>query len=137
MGIDIYCGDTTFGCSYSFWDTIRTEIYQATMDYIQTLDGDEFYLKILKEGKKSLHFMNALNYYDIGGLLALMNQSDCEGYYTVGNSLDICMLLNKIKPFLEKYSCYDCVFTKDERLFNTVYEVFECSHKNMKKVTIS
>ena len=81
--------------------------------------------------------MNALNNFDMGGLFALCNQSDCEGYYTPGNSLDICSLFDKIEPFVKKYDCYNCIYTKEERLFNTVYEVFEHSYKTMKKVTIS
>jgi hypothetical protein len=41
---------------------------------------------------------DALIYFKMGGLVALCNKSDCEGYYTPGNSLDICNLLDLIKP---------------------------------------
>jgi hypothetical protein len=83
-----------------------------------------------------LKFKNALNKFDIGGLFALCNQSDCEGYYTPGNSLDICSLFDRIEPFVKKYSCYDCIYNKEGRMFNRIYDVFEESYKTMKKVSI-
>jgi len=85
----------------------------------------------------NLQLMNSLNKFDIGGLFALCNQSDCEGYYTPGNSLDICSLFDKIEPFVKNYSCYDAIYEKEGRLHNnTVYEVFEHSYKTLHKVTI-
>ena len=84
----------------------------------------------------NLKYMNALNRFDVGGLFALCNQSDCEGYYTPGNSLDICSLFDIIEPFLKKYSCYNCIYTKEGRTYNRIYDVFEESYKTMKKVSI-
>jgi hypothetical protein len=84
----------------------------------------------------NLKYMNALNYFELGGLYALCNQSDCEGYYTPGNSLDICALFDRIEPFVKKYMCYDFIYTEEGRAFNTVYAVFEHSYKTLKKVTI-
>ena len=186
MGVDFYCGDITFGCSYGYWAEIRIEIIKATMDYIQDKydkdkelyghlkeddenwigEGSEYHccIKDLMELKTiilsqkptasvfgfeidntvnlfiklchNLRLMNSLNNFDIGGLFALCNQSDCEGYYTPGNSLDICSLFDRIEPFVKKYDCYNCVYTKEGRLFNTVYEVFEHSYKTLRKVTI-
>ena len=81
--------------------------------------------------------MNALNHFDIGGLFALCNQSDCEGYYTPGNSLDICSLFDKIKPFVKKYSVYDDIYENARNFHNkSVYEVFEHSYKTLNKVII-
>jgi hypothetical protein len=188
MGIDLYCGDITFGCSYSSWNNIRTEIIKATIDYIQdkfekdkelygnlseddenyigdgslynaymenlllfknnilcqTLINNDPYLSDNKINKLikccyNIMFINALNYFELGGLFALCNQSDCEGYYTPGNSLDICSLLNRIEPFVIKYKCYNSIFPirEEVRLCNTVYEVFEYSHKTLHKVDIS
>ena len=86
---------------------------------------------------RNLQHMNALNRFDIGGLFALCNQSDCEGYYTPGNSLDICSLFDRIEPFVKKYSCYDAIYEKEGRFHNnTVYEVFEHSYKTLNKVNI-
>lgn len=49
----------------------------------------------------TMKYLNALNYFQVGGLFALCNQSFCEGFYAPGNSLDICQLLDKIEPFLK------------------------------------
>ena len=82
-------------------------------------------------------FINALNNFDIGGLFALCNQSDCEGYYTPVNSLDICSLFDKIEPFVKKYSCYFRIYNeKEDSDYNSVYEVFEHSYKTLTKITI-
>jgi predicted small metal-binding protein len=186
MGVDFYCGDITFGCSYDHWGDIRKEIILATFDYIQDKyekdkelygnlseydenwigEGSSYhcYMKDLMEMKSfllaqkssknvfgiemenTLHmfivlcndfkFINCLNRFDISGLLALCDQSDCEGYYTPGNSLDICSLFDRIEPFVKKYSCYDCIYNKEGRMFNRIYDVFEESYKTMKKVSI-
>ena len=188
MGVDFYCEDITFGCSYGYWGEIRKEIILATIDYIQDKyekdkelygnlnEEDEnwigegsryyYYMEDLMEAKKillekkpsknvfgiemdntlnvfiilfrNLKYMNALNRFDIGGLFALCNQSDCEGYYTPGNSLDICSLFDRIEPFVKNYSCYDSIFPKREEgtNYNRVYDVFEESYKTMKKVSI-
>ena len=86
---------------------------------------------------RDFDFMNALNHFDIGGLFALCNQSDCEGYYTPGNSLDICSLFDKIKPFVKKYSVYDDIYENARNFHNkSVYEVFEHSYKTLNKVII-
>ena len=79
------------------------------------------------------HYMNALNFFGVGGLFSLCNQSDCEGYYTPGNSLDICSLLDKIKPFFTKYNTYRLAYAED---YETVYEVFDHSYKTLHNVTI-
>ena len=181
MGVDFYCGDITFGCSYGFWGHIRKGIILATIDYIQDKyekdkelydenwigEGSSYYcyMKNLLELKShvlsqkqtrlisgipmpmdevslfiqtchNLKYINALNKFDIGGLFALCNQSDCEGYYTPGNSLDICSLFDRIEPFVKKYECYDCIYTKEGRTYNRIYDVFEESYKTMKKVSI-
>ena len=64
---------------------------------------EECYLKALlyelheNEWIGELIIENGLN-----GIRALCNKSDCEGFYSVGNSYDICELLYKIRPFLIK-----------------------------------
>jgi len=83
------------------------------------------------------NYMNALNYFEVGGLFALCNQSDCEGYYTPGNSLDICYLFDKIQEHMKKYDGYDCIYVEEGRVFNTIYSVFEHSYTTSKKVTIT
>lgn len=46
---------------------------------------------------------DSLIYFDIIGLYALCNKSDCEGFYSRGNSSDICQLFDLIEPFTKKY----------------------------------
>jgi hypothetical protein len=187
MGVDFYCGDKTFGCSYGGWNELRKTVIKSTFDYIQDKfqkdfelynsindEEDEYFIgegsiyncykkyintlqklitdtvgpKILgisRDDKigvfirtcQNLNILNALNYFELGGLFALCNQSDCEGYYTPGNSLDICSLFDTIQPFVKKYDCYDCIYTEEGRLFNRLYDVFEYSHKTLKKISIA
>jgi hypothetical protein len=192
MGIDLYCEDVTFGCSYSGWNSIRIDIIMATIDYILDKynkdkelyghltdnndgfigEGSTYYmymcdllkLKTAVLEKKvyrtileldikieipnddyinkfinvcNLNYINALNRFNIGGLYALCNQSDCEGYYTPGNSLDICQLFDIIEPFVKKYSStHSCIYDTDNAIENTIYEVFEHSYKTLKNVKI-
>jgi hypothetical protein len=187
MGIDIYCGEKTFGTSYSDWGEVRSNIIKATIDYIlDKFDKDQELYKNIEEyddnwiGKGSsyycymnnlcdlkeklldtnqiksvfgitidntlnnfinlcnnLKYVNSLNYFEIGGLYALCNQSDCDGYYTPGNSLDICRLFDQIKPFMQKYYGYYYIYVEEGRVYNTVYSVFENSYMNTQKVRIS
>jgi len=48
----------------------------------------------------NISYIDSLIYFDIGGLYALCNKSDCEGVYSVGNSYDIILLFDLIEPFL-------------------------------------
>ena len=131
MGIDLYCGDETFGCSYGSWNNVRNSLIQATFEYLEVhfavteyQDGTHEYgamialkqyiKKILNFGKNEklienfivysrlLEFVDLLIQFGVGGLYALCNKSDCEGFYSVGNSYDICELLKLVKPFLLK-----------------------------------
>lgn len=83
----------------------------------------------------NLSCLNALNYFELGGLFALCNQTDCEGYYTPGNSLDICYLFDRIEPFVKKYDDYNNIYNKEYD--NRLYDVFEYSYKTLTRVTIS
>jgi hypothetical protein len=157
MGIELACGEKSFNCSYSYWNTIRTDILKATFDYIDGLFKDETILEedineandLLKLKKmvfggdrclmdplivlcRDIEFLNAFNKFNLGGVFALCNQSDCSGYYTPGNSLDICILLDTIKPYLKKYETYDSVCEEEE----DVYSVFENSYLRKRNVII-
>lgn len=158
MGIDLHCGEISFGSSYTGWNELRLIIIQATIDYIQdkfqkdyelynnlTDDDDNWigegsdydYFKrqindlftSIKNEKASMPFNNSINcfvnkvrsnsqidalvYFDIYGLYSLCNKNDCEGYYSPGNSVDICNLLDLIKPFIKNI---------DEDVYGTIYE---------------
>ena len=85
-----------------------------------------------------INLLNALNFFDIGGLYALCNQSDCEGYYTPGNSLDICALLDRIEPFLKRnnFDLYEGIYIQEGRTSNRLYDIFEHSYRMLCKVNI-
>ena len=131
MGIDLYCGDETFGCSYGSWNNVRNSLIQATFEYLEVhfavteyeegthehgamIALKQYIQKILNLGKNDkliegfvvysriLEFVDLLIQFGVGGLYALCNKSDCEGFYSVGNSYDICELLKLVKPFLLK-----------------------------------
>ena len=131
MGIDLYCCDETFGCSYSSWNTIRNSLIKATFEYLDVhfavTDYEEgtheygsgmalkqYIQRILSSGKNErfienfivysnqLEFVDLLIQFGVGGLYSLCNKSDCEGFYSIGNSYDICELLKLVKPFLLK-----------------------------------
>lgn len=114
---------------------IKKAIYPANrvITDVFSVIVDDKVPKFLSICKSDYSKFNALNYFDIGGLFAISNQSDCEGFYTSGNSLDICQLLDKIKNFVNnKNSIYDCIYVNKDRL----YDVFEESYKKNKKIRI-
>ena len=190
MGVDLNCGDITFGCSYGGWNELRRNVIKATFDFIQdrfqreeqlykniTDEEDEDYIgdgsiyycckkdiiqiinlmNAQNASKnvfglnidntintfinlcKNLSFVDALIYFDIGGLYSLCNKSDCEGYYSVGNSVDICQLFDLIEPFIEKNSkdTYSAIYKQEDRMFgNRVYDLFKESATQNKRITI-
>jgi hypothetical protein len=83
-----------------------------------------------------LQFIDALNYFDIGGVFALCNKNDFQGYYTPGNSLDICSLLDKIKPFIKIYDIYDCIYIEESRDTACIYNLFKESVVSLTKISI-
>ena len=180
MGVDFYCGDKLFNCSYGSWHNIRLDIIKSTFDYIKDkFEKDkELYGNIededdenwIGEGSQYENYMNELNefmeeclnqkndvlldcfvefspinalyYFDLGGLFSFCNQSDCDGFYSPGNSLDICILFDKIKPFTSKYNLLqDCIYNEEFNQINhnnnCVYSIFEESYKNRENVIIS
>jgi hypothetical protein len=83
----------------------------------------------------NLNIMNAFNYFEIGGLIALCRQNDCDGYYTPGNSLDICILFDIIKDTVMMHNIfiYDCIYIAK----NNLYDLFQESYTTVNKVIIS
>jgi len=132
MGININCDEESFCCTYSTWAEIRHNVIIQTNNYLidyfssNTFDSEENpnekidREEILNYMKKILINPNVFSYvdiminitnmdhvnllilYDIIGVYSLCNKSDCEGYYSVGDSYNICQLFNLIKPFLFK-----------------------------------
>lgn len=191
MGVDFYCGDVSFGCSYGGWNEIRKIIIKSTFDYIQDKfqkdfelynsinnEGNEHFIgegstyncykkeinKIIElmksSSKKSnvfgkdidntindfivitrkLSYIDALIYFDIGGLYSLCNKSDCEGFYSVGNSVDICQLFDLIEPFIKLNDEYthSIIYNTETRFYGvSVYELFKESKTKNIKITIA
>lgn len=169
MGIELYCDKMSFYSSYTYWNKIREGILATTIKYIeaQNFEIDEtdeddvnhkgpnynLYLKELYEIKmnvkniisvanlrNSIRNINTLIYFDIKGLYSLSNKSDCDGFYSPGDSFDICSLLDKIKDSFDKETdsdIYESIYNNDENRFaNSVYSVFKESMMLNKKITI-
>lgn len=182
MGVDLYCDNLSFSCSYGYWNNIRMNIILATFDYIQfKFEKDEelyknitdqenenyigdysnynsyknYLLEFIKAFSLSritcngidkfiylttnLSYIDALIYFDIGGLYSLCNKTDCEGYYSVGNSIDICQLFDLIEPFIKKYDeyCHSSIYEiNDIRIVTNIYLIFKQSATHNKKVSI-
>lgn len=172
MGIDLYSGNFTFGCSYSGWNRLRYFIIISTLKYLEDfiiknanneddnndqrkVDDVKYFLKKIDEVryyhntnnsdedkllhvfisviKSNIYCLDTLISLHVAGLFSLCYKSDCEGFYSPGNSLDICNLLDTIKPFVRDIDnhTYNNIYTKDERVYdNILYEVFEYSWKN-------
>lgn len=176
MGVDFYCDNITFGCSYSSWAEIRKTITLATFKYLKEKFEDKekygdkyeysYYVKEIQNLIKNfeysynvmdstnnllfllngkLSYVDALIHFDLGGLYSLCNKSDCEGYYTPGNALDICKLLDIIKDSLHNLdSEYDWIYDEKYEKYDgcdlvavSVYQLFKYSYENNKKIRIS
>lgn len=124
MGIDIFCCEQSYSCSYSNWSLFRNEVIYATIAYIRKLPPEsitESYETVLEDFLQlfptnpsehvdllNKHFslwvnpqvLNMLICLGLNGLCSFCYKNDCEGFYSVGNSYDICALFDKIKPFM-------------------------------------
>ena len=127
MGIDIFCCEQSYSCSYTNWSLFRNEVIYAAIAYIWQLpseyikDNIDSYENVLEDflshfstnppehvdlSKK--HFSLWVNPYvldmlislGLNGLCSFCYKNDCGGFYSVGNSYDICALFDKIKPFM-------------------------------------
>lgn len=151
MGFDISCIDESFSCGYIHWNTIRTTVIEATLDYIKHYislnpphenTNDEFYQneiilfmeKIIENKEDSvdalIYFCNLVKLdlliqFGVGGLYALCNKGDCDGYYSVGNSYDICHLFTLIKPFIQ-----------DQEIYHSILQVEKIFIESIEKKTI-
>jgi hypothetical protein len=165
MGIDLYCGDCNFNCNYRGWSNIREGIIIATFKYINTIcsDNKTDERNICRQFHNDLRDLNDLNnansfilssFYDVcnsrtidaliyarvGGIYSLINKSDCEGLYSVGNSYDICELFKLIKPYLYGVKESKTDTDPDDWLYNLVENelepLFKASVDNQENVII-
>jgi hypothetical protein len=102
---------------------------QTSLNEESESKNDEL-VALLTSLNQSVEYYDGLLQINLGGIIALCNKSDCEGYYTPGNSLDIVILLDIIKPYIE----YDSLFCIE--YFNQLYEMFEESVKQKHRVLI-
>lgn len=85
-----------------------------------------------------LCFINILIQFGVGGIYALCNKSDCDGFYTPGNSYDICQLIMIIKPFTIKNK--DNIDDEENwvyRCMDRLLELFQESSEKKLLVSIS
>ena len=74
-------------------------------------------------------FQNIFILFDLGGVYALLNKSDDDGYYSVGNSYDIAHTLS----IIDNYVIYDEV----KRNYMYIKKVFDESRDTKKRVVIT
>jgi len=196
MGVDFYCGDTTFGCSYVSWIEYRKSIIKSTFKYLNSKfskdielygnllsnNDDNFigegsrynnYMNVIKQflekidhsgngiimtkfgpiedsilsqfirlTKDNINVVDALIYFGVGGLFSLCNKTYCEGFYSPGNSYDICKLFDTIKHIIKEeqekekekdihndtYLVYNSIYNEDD-MSNCLYTVFKTSYE--------
>lgn len=150
MGVDFYCCEKYSHMSYSTWNNMRTTAIMATKKYLKKqvdtenmlLDKDKIHHSpllsyFIEMEEKSLdNFINITNnldfvddliYFDVGGLFALCNKSDCDGFYSPGNSLDICKLFELIEPYVKEIdeNIHDMIYIYNNHMNNDEYQDIE------------
>ena len=80
------------------------------------------------------YFIDLLIEFGVGGIYALCNKSDCEGFYSVGNAYDIHELLNTIRPFLLKNT--KDLESSDNWLYDVADELIELFQESIEKKKI-
>ena len=144
MGFSIYCNGVAYSCGYTAWMIFREEIAKASMDYLrekftEIMFGEPEYSYTWSQLKKimehhdlvgcvtvpdfldlfsNMDFLNTFIHYDLGGVFALLNKSDDDGYYTAGNALDISQTL----AILEKYVASDEIKSQLPDIKKVFYE---------------
>lgn len=132
----ISCNNYEFRCSPKAWRNICIQLIEATIHYVYELVPNEDNFINLTRLKKYLEsgaefayrnidiieFMNLLNYFGLGGLYALCHQNNDSGYYTPGNSYDICELFNTVLN--------DCIKEEYALYKERIMPIFVCSNNN-------
>lgn len=77
-----------------------------------------------------MNCVNSLYRFDVSGLHTLCSKSEHGGYYSPGNSFDIWMLLNIIRPFMNDFEYYDYIYGDD----NSLHNAFLFSHTSLEKL---
>lgn len=115
------------------YEKIMRKIIQSIFSKI--LDPDVSLSEIVTLYMHNSLNLNTLIHYDIGGLYALCNKEYDQGYYSPGNSLDICNLFDEIEEAVKKYnaSLYDAIYGPDEE---NIYNCFKKSYEGNVNIII-
>ena len=150
MGVDFICGSLSLKIGYGRFDTIKSSIIRATVIYLREYvkiecDTDQTHrqtiLDVLYDIQEGLQItelyqteiIDIMTHFGIVGLYTLCNKSDCDAEYSPGNSLDICILLDRLRDILIKADVNsDTIYGYD----NCLYNIFEKSYLTMNSVLI-
>ena len=154
MGFEIVCGNVSFSCGYSTWMVVREEIAIASLRYLRKVYDDMLSVNATKTAEQTfmeqlleyielsgcdtipdfmrlfsdVDVLNTFIYHRVSGVFALLNKSDTDGFYSVGNSMDIVETMD----ILQEYICYDDV----KPMYGQIREVFSESIRAKNPVVI-
>jgi hypothetical protein len=147
MGVQFDCGEVSISCGYGTWNEIRFYIAKACLDFFIELTKDvdpnvrdistqyHCHLLDLVEGiqkrnpESIVDFLSAIEDYEthntliffgMNGLHKLIAKSDCEGFYSPGDSMDIGNMLTLIEPYLSP-QCEDITQFKELFIASVVF----------------
>jgi uncharacterized protein YeeX (DUF496 family) len=155
MGISLECNDIEFDCSYTIWNRIRLSIAKSFTKYLHEevtkfigYEDNKYMFRPLDAGydmsnlfedypesvtiddylerMKDYSIRNALICIGISGIYTLLEKSDCDGFYSPGNSLDIVGLLKNIEEYIDK----------DLVPYDKLLHIFTSGYESKKGVTI-
>lgn len=154
MGFEIVCGNVSFSCGYSRWEVFREEIANASLRYLRKVYDDMLAVNSSQTAEQTfmeqlleyielsgcdtipdfmrlfsdVDFLNTFIYHRVSGVFALLNKSDTDGFYSVGNSMDIVETMD----ILQEYILYDDV----KAMYGQICEVFNESIRAKNLVVI-
>lgn len=138
-----YIGEgSTYYCYKQKIINMHTSLYKFNITNTNILNQKAYLLEnILNFITTDISYIDALIYFDIGGLYALCNKNDCQGFYSSGNSKDIIQLFDLIEPFIKNNvdyykNCYECIYVSEGRMSNKIYDVFKESCDKNEKIYI-
>jgi hypothetical protein len=115
------------------------------LEFLDIVCDEEKYCEDLPQEYKSSSVMKLLHYGEIPvvdlfvyfglvGIIAFCNKSDCQGFYSVGNSYDICDLFKLIKPFFIKNTTD--IVSPENHLYNCIIEIEKVFQESVEKKQI-
>lgn len=145
MGIGLTCEDTECFYSYPFWQDVRIELAKATMQYLKiiktTLPRNADLDDLVTATPASLfsdlylfHYQTFRRYRTVltsnglEGIYALLDRSDTEGEYSIGNCHDIVRGIKSVKHCIRDPDIMDAI--------PELLKVFEASIRLGKNVKI-